>query len=217
MKNIIQFNSLSFLLLFTVFAFQSCTQKADVKLNIDYPQLVMYTPTSDKEGLSMKFVWSTFPNSNYTVQISTDNFVNNIDTLLMNKDTTTVSVNGLNSNTMIYARIKAMSKDGSATYADFRTSSLFLVENIFSNQTANIVTAADITTKSVKLAWQADRQVTSIIKTTGSVSDTIKLTAAELTAKIKTDTTLLANTNYTFKIMKNKILRGTVTATTKAK
>ena len=177
----------------------------------------MYTPTSDIEGLSMKFVWSTLPNAKYIVQISTDNFVDNIDTLVHNKDTATVTLTGLNSNTMLYARIKAVSKDGSATYADFRTSSLFLVENIFSNQTANIVTAADITSKSIKLAWQADRHVTSIIKTTGSVSDTIKLTTAELTAKIKTDTTLLANTSYTFKIMKNKTLRGTVTATTKAK
>ena len=199
-----------------IFTFQSCTQKEDVKLNIDYPQLVMYTPTSAIEGLSMKFVWSTLPNAKYTVQISYDNFVNSIDTLVFNKDTTTVSVIGLNSNTMIYARIKAVSKDGTATYADFRTSSLFLVENIFSNQTANIVTAADITSKSIKLSWQADRHVTSIIKTTGGVSDTTQLTTADLTAKNKTDTTLLANTNYTFKIMKNNILRGTVTATTKA-
>lgn len=201
-----------------IFTFQSCTQKEDVKLNIDYPQLVMYTPTSDKEGLSMQFVWTKLPTANYIVQLSYDNFASNIDTLLMNKDTATVSVKGLKGNTMLYARIKAVSKDGSVNYADFRTSSLFLVENIFSNQTANVVTATDITSKSVKLAWQADRHVTSIIKTTGSVNDTIQLTTANLTAKYyKTDTTLLANTNYTFKIMKNNILRGTVTATTKAK
>ncbi len=205
---------MSFLLMLIVFTSQSCKEKEEIKL--EAPQLIMYTPTSAIDGISMKFVWSTLPNSNYIVQISYDNFVNSIETLVMSKDTTTVSVTGLNSNTMLYARIKAVSKNGSATYADFRTSSLFLLENIFSNQTANVVNAIDITSKSIKLAWQADRHVTSIIKTTGSVSDTIKLTPTDLTAKNKIDTTLLANTNYTFKIMKNNILRGTVTATTKA-
>ena len=215
MKNNILLYHVSFLLLLFVFTFQSCTQKEEVKL--DAPQLIMYTPTSDIEGLSMKFAWSTLPKANYALQISTDNFVNDIDTLVMKEDITTISVKGLNSNTMLYARIKAVSKDGTANYADFRTSSLFLVENVFTNQTANVVIAADITSKSIKLFWQADRHVTSIIKTTGSVSDTTQLTTANLTAKYyKTDTTLLANTNYTFKIMKNNILRGTVTATTKA-
>ena len=197
-----------------IFTFQSCKEKEELKLY--YPQLVMYTPTSDKEGLSMQFVWTKFPNSNYIVQTSYDNFASNIDTLLMNKDTATVSVKGLKSNTKLYARIKAVSKDGSVNYADFRTSSLFLVENIFSNQTANVVTITDITSKSVKLAWQADRNVTSIIKTTGTVSDTTQLTSGDLSAKFKTYTGLVANTSYTFKIMKNKVLRGTVTATTKA-
>ncbi|MEI8274287.1 MAG: fibronectin type III domain-containing protein [Paludibacter sp.] len=214
MKNNIQLYSLSLLLLLSVFAFQSCTQKEEVKL--DSPQLIMYTPTADMEGFSMKFVWTTLPNANYIVQISSDNFVSNIDTLLMNKDTTSVSVTGLNSNTTLYARIKAVSKDGRVKYADFKTSTIFLFENVFSNQTANIVNTGDITATSIKLSWLASRHVTSIIKTSGSVSDTTMLKAGDLTAQNKTFTGLLANTNYTFKIMKNKILRGTVTATTKA-
>lgn len=214
MKNTILSNHLFFLSILSVFAFQSCTQKEEVKL--DSPQLIMYTPTSAIEGLSMKFVWSTLPNSTYIVQISNDNFVSNIDTLVNNKDTTTISVTGLNSNTTLYARIKAVSKDGSAKYADFKTSTLFLLENVFSNQTSNIVNTADITATTIKLAWLADRHVTSIIKTTGSVSDTTKLSVGDLSAKTKTFTALLANTNYTFKIMKNNVLRGTVTATTKA-
>jgi len=213
MKINIQFNNLTLFLMFTLFAFQSCTQKDEVKL--ESPQLIMYTPTSDIEGLSMKFVWSTLPAANYIVQISNDNFISNIDSLVKNKDTTTVSVTGLNSNTKLYARIKAVSKDGSVNYADFRTSSLFLVENVFSNHTANIVSTTDITATTIKLAWQADRHVTSIIKTSGSVSDTTQLTTADLSAKNKTFTALLANTSYTFKMMKNKTLRGTVTATTK--
>ena len=176
----------------------------------------MYTPTSAIEGLSMKFGWTTVPNANYIVQISSDNFANNIDTLVNNRDTTTISVTGLNSNTTLYARIKAVSKDGSAKYADFKTSTLFLLENIFSNQTSNIINTSDITATTIKLVWLADRHVTSIIKTTDSVSDTTKLSVGDLSAKTKTFTALLANTNYTFKIMKNNVLRGTVTATTKA-
>ena len=215
MKNNNQSFSLSFLFILIIFAFQSCTQKEEVKLKIDYPQLIMYTPTSAIEGLSIKFVWSTLPNANYIVQISNDNFVNNIDTLIRNKDTTTISVTGLNSNMMLYARIKAVSKDGSVNYADFRTSSLFLTENVFSNHTLNIVNAADVTKSTVKLSWQTDRHVTSIIKTTGNVSDTTQLTSTDLTSKTKTYSDLQANTNYTFKITKNKIVRGTVTAITK--
>ncbi|MEI6753265.1 MAG: hypothetical protein WCK78_08845 [Paludibacter sp.] len=214
MKNAVLIYHLSFLLIISVFAFQSCTQKEEVKL--DSPQLIMYTPTSAIEGLSMKFGWTTVLNANYIVQISTDNFVNNIDTLVNNRDTTTISVTGLNSNTTLYARIKAVSKDGSAKYADFKTSTLFLLENIFSNQTSNIINTSDITATTIKLVWLADRHVTSIIKTTGSVSDTTKLSVGDLSAKTKTFTALLANTNYTFKIMKNNVLRGTVTATTKA-
>ena len=214
MKNAVLIYHLSFLLIISVFAFQSCTQKEEVKL--DSPQLIMYTPTSAIEGLSMKFGWTTVPNANYIVQISTDNFVNNIDTLVNNRDTTTISVTGLNSNTTLYARIKAVRKDGSAKYADFKTSTLFLLENIFSNQTSNIINTSDITATTIKLVWLADRHVTSIIKTTGNVSDTTKLSVGDLSAKTKTFTALLANTNYTFKIMKNNVLRGTVTATTKA-
>ena len=215
MKNTIQFYYLSLLLMLPIFTFQSCTQKEEVKLG--FPQLIMYTPTSDIEGLSMQFVWTKFPNSNYIVQTSYDNFASNIDTLLMNKDTATVSVEGLKSNTMLYARIKAVSKDGSVNYADFRTSTLFLWENVFSNQTANIINTGDVTATTIKLSWLANRHVTSIIKTTGAVSDTTQLTAGDISAKNKTYTALLANTNYSFKIMKNNILRGSVTATTKAK
>ena len=214
MKNAIFIYHLSFLLILSVFAFQSCTQKEEVKL--DSPQLIMYTPTSAIEGLSMKFGWTTVPNANYIVQISTDNFVSNIDTLVNNRDTTIMSVTGLNSNTTLYARIKAVSKDGTARYADFKTSTLFLLENVFSNQTSNIVNTSDITATTIRVAWLADKHVTSIIKTTGSVSDTTSLTASDLSAKNKTFTSLLANTSYTFKVMKNNILRGTVTATTKA-
>lgn len=195
-----------------VFAFQSCTQKEEVKL--DAPQLIMYTPTADMEGFAMKFGWTTLPNANYIVQISYDNFVSDIDTLVMNKDTTVASVTGLNSNTMLYARIKAVSKDGSANYADFSYSDIFLLENVFTNHTANVINTGDITAATVKLSWLANRHVTSIIKTTGSVSDTTELTAGDLSAKYKIYTGLLAKTNYTFKIMKNKVLRGTVSATT---
>ena len=214
MKNNILIYHLSFLLLLFVFTFQSCTQKEEVKL--DSPQLIMYTPTTDIEGLSMKFVWTTLPNATYIVQISYDNFVSNIDTLVMNKDTATVSVTGLNSNTTLYARIKGVSKEGSVKYADFETSNIFLLENVFSNQTANIVNTGDITATTIKLSWLASRHVTSIIKTCGVVSDTTQLSTADLTAKTKTFTALLANTNYSFKIMKNNIVRGTVTASTKA-
>ena len=164
----------------------------------------------------MKFVWTTLPNATYIVQISYDNFVSNIDTLVMNKDTATVSVTGLNSNTTLYARIKGVSKEGSVKYADFKTSNIFLLENVFSNQTANIVNTGDITATTIKLSWLASRHVTSIIKTCGVVSDTTQLSTADLTAKTKTFTALLANTNYSFKIMKNNIVRGTVTASTKA-
>ena len=214
MKNAIFIYHLSFLLILSVLAFQSCTQKEEI--NLDSPQLIMYTPTSAIEGLSMKLGWTTVPNANYIVQISTDNFVSNIDTLVNNRDTTTMSVTGLNSNTTLYARIKAVSKDGNAKYADFKTSTLFLFENVFSNQTSNIVNTSDITATTIRVAWLADKHVTSIIKTSESVSDTTSLTASDLSAKNKTFTSLLANTNYTFKVMKNNILRGTVTATTKA-
>ncbi|MEI8273825.1 MAG: fibronectin type III domain-containing protein [Paludibacter sp.] len=212
MKNTIPLISLTFLLMLTVFAFQSCKEKEELKL--DSPQLIMYTPTADMEGFSMKFGWTTLPNANYIVQISYDNFVSDINTLVMNKDTTVASVTGLNSNTTLYARIKGVSKDGSANYADFSYSNIFLLENIFTNQTANIINTGDITATTVKLSWLANRHVTSIIKTTGSVSDTTQLTTGDLSAKYKTYSGLLAKTNYTFKIMKNKVLRGTVSATT---
>ncbi len=214
MKNSIQFYSFFFLFILTVFAFQSCKEK--VEILFESPQLIMYTPTSDIDGVSMKFVWSTVPNANYIFQISTDNYVTDIDTLVFDKDITTASVTGLTSNILLYARIKAVSKDGSVKYADFRNSTLFLSENVFSNSTSNIVNATDITATSIKLAWLSDRHVTSIIKTTGNTSDTTQLTAGDLSAKNKTFTSLLAKTKYSFKILKNKTLRGTVTATTKA-
>ena len=214
MKNYIPLISLTLLLMIPVYAFQSCTPKEELKL--DFPQLIMYTPTADIEGFAMKFGWTSLPNSNYIVQISYDNFVSNIDTLVMNKDTTEASLTGLNSNTTLYARIKAVSKDGSVKFADFSYSNIFLLENVFTNQTANIINTGDITAATVKLSWLSNRHVTSIIKTCGSVSDTTQLTTGDLSAKYKTYTGLLANTNYTFKIMKNKVLRGTVTASTKA-
>ena len=214
MKNTIPLIRLTLLLMIPVFAFQSCTQKEEVKL--DFPQLIMYTPTADMEGFSMKFGWTTLPNANYIVQISYDNFVSNIDTLVMNKDTTVASVTGLNSNTTLYARIKGVSKDGSVKFVDFSYSNIFLLENVFTNHTANIINTGDITATTVKLSWLANRHVTSIIKTCGTVSDTTQLTSGDLSAKFKTYTGLLANTSYSFKIMKNKVLRGTVTATTKA-
>jgi len=190
----------------------SCKQ--DEVLKLDAPQLIMYTPTSDLDGLSMKFVWNALPNATYTLQTSSDNFVNNIDTLILNKDTTACSVSGLMSNTMLYARIKATSKDGSVKYADFRNSTLFLYENIFLNQTADVLSTSKVTKTTVILSWAASRNVTSIVKISGGISDTTQLQPATIAAKTITFSGLSINSDYTFKIYNKNVLRGVVAART---
>jgi len=214
MKNINLFVRTSILVVatFIILFLPSCKQ--DEVLKLDAPQLIMYTPTSDLDGLSMKFVWNALPNATYTLQTSSDNFVNNIDTLVLNKDTTTCSVSGLMSNTMLYARIKATSKDGSVKYADFRNSTIFLYENIFLNQTADVLSTSYVTQTTVKLSWTANRNVTSIIKISGAVSDTTQLQPATIAAKTITFSGLLKNSDYTFKIYNKNVLRGVVAART---
>lgn len=201
-------------LLFIILVVQSCAKKEDVKL--DSPQLIMYTPIADVEGLSMKLVWTTLPDAKYIVEVSYDNFSNVIDTLVFNKDTSSVTVSDLSSNVFLYARIKALSKDGSTQYADYKNSSIFLQENVFTNHISGVVNSSDISSNSIKLVWQSNRHVTSIIKICGDVNDTIQLSNSELLAQNKTFNGLLANTKYKFKIMKNQIVRGIVSASTKS-
>jgi hypothetical protein len=204
--------SISLFLSISLLFMSSC--KKDEVQNLDGPQIIMYTPTSDLDGLSMKFAWNALPNANYIFEISSDNFVNNIDTLVFNKDTTSASISGLTSNTMLYARIKAISKDDVSKFADFRNSTLFLYENVFLNQTNDVLSVSSVTKTTVKLSWAASKNVTSIVKIKAGVSDTTLLQPADLAAKTITFSGLSIDSDYSFKIYNRNVLRGVVAART---
>jgi hypothetical protein len=218
MKNIRNINKMIVMLSFAfIFGFLSCSKSNDGnnENKLEKPQLIMYTPVSDVDGMTITFVWNKIQNASYVLEISRDSllFTKAIQVFTLG-DTTKWTVSNLYSNTIFSARLKAVSKDGILSDSDYKTSTLLPIENILT-LSAGSVAAADIFSNRIVLKWNKAKNITHITQTVTGVSETIPISESEKLAGNKTLIGLLPATYYTFNICLNDMVRGTVKAKTK--
>lgn len=152
--------------------------------------------------------------TDYTVQISTDSFFASapLTSVVVPKPTATFTDSILEINTPYFARVKANATNGSSE-SYWITSGRFRItgEQIFFP-----VLETEVTDKTVLLKWRPSPGLTRITLTTGAgVVTEVPLVAADLTANQKLIEGLSPLTQYTARIYRGTLQKGTTTFSTK--
>ncbi len=161
-------------------------------------------------GGDVEFTWVPIKNAKYLLEMSRDSglFQRELQTVEMEGRSKYI-VTDLWSLERYSARVKAISlepgiKDSEFQIITFRTGQ----ENIF-------YTPESVSIDRILLKWNFLKDVTDIkVFKGGDLVDTITLSAVEKGAGARLVTGLAQGQEYTFRIYKGEMLRGTVTATT---
>lgn len=208
-------NLVTFYILIFMIGFTTSCKIDDEEIVVETPDQ-LFSPVLFRAEVninSVYFSWTPILNSTYLIEISRDNmlFENDLKSFTVT-DKSEFHIENLWSNSLYSARIKAISKD--TTIKDSKFQKLTFItktENIFYN-----VPADSISTNSVVLQWDQQKQVSHIIVSLGDVDQfNYVLESDEIAAGKKKITNLSELSEYKFKIYFGEMLRGTIAVKTK--
>lgn len=159
------------------------------------------------------FSWTPIGNATYLLEVSKDSllFTNELQSIVVERNSYTLS--DLWSQTRYSARVKAVSKNpemGDSGYTKEVTVKTG-TENIF-----YVVTDENISSNSVLLTWNKEKNVSHIVISASGISDSkINLSDSNITDGEILLTNLNSGVSYTFRIYLGEMLRGTTTVKTK--
>jgi hypothetical protein len=201
------------LLIFGSLTLSSCLEEPKIEASMPSQLFRPIAFTGNVDVVTVSFNWAPIKNASYLLEVSTDEFVQNITSVAIDQQSSFV-MEDLRSQTRYSARIKAVSKDAGVRDSDYQTLVFTTgLENIFFQ-----IDTAQITTETVDLFWEPLKTVTSLEIVKGdTLLKKVTLTAAQIeTGNLLVDG-LAPDETYTFRIFNGDILRGTTSAKTKAR
>jgi hypothetical protein len=210
----LKFNMIYILTLFlSLLMTSSCEKESETK---EAPLSRLFRPTKLTAGVianQVTFNWTAVGEGIYSLEMSKDSlrFTNELQVFTI-KGISSYTVQNLWSQTMYSARIKTVSSDPSTEESGWQ-------EITFKTETENIfneVAIEDIGINSVLLRWDMGKDVTHIVVSAEGKNDiNVTLSKSDSATGKKLISGLSAGAKYTFKIYLDKMLRGTISVTTK--
>ena len=209
----ISIKNLLTLLIFGSLTLTSCLEEPKIEATMPSQLFRPISFTGNVDVVTVSFNWAPIKNASYLLEISTDEFAQNVTSVAIDQQSSFV-MSDLRSQTRYSARIKAVSKDSGVSDSDYQTLAFTTgLENIFFK-----IDTAQITTETVDLFWESQKKVTSLEVLNGeTLLKKITLTDAQIQTGNLLVEGLAADETYTFRIFNGDILRGTTTSRTKVR